>query len=167
MCSLFFLYKYDTLGNSHSLSFLLPASLLLLGGPKLSDTVTSFILKPSTPNVSPYNLYLLASSANAAPLHHPHLQTSCPHSAHCNSSLCTFPTLSCFWLFFYTSSSLFLIELTIFQWNTEGLRTRIAELLHFISLDPVDLIYTQESNLNSFSSFRIHGYSALRFARTH
>ena len=46
-----------------------------------------------------------------------------------------------------------------------GLRARNTELLHFISSHPVDLICIQESNLNSSSSFRIPGFSALRSDR--
>ena len=42
-----------------------------------------------------------------------------------------------------------------------------TELLHFLSSHPVDLICIQESNLNSSSSFRIPGFSALRSDRTH
>ena len=48
-----------------------------------------------------------------------------------------------------------------------GLRARNTELLHFISPHPVDLICIQESNLNSSSSFRIHGFSALQFDGTY
>ena len=40
-------------------------------------------------------------------------------------------------------------------------------ILHFLSSHPVDLICIQESNLNSSSSFRIPGFSALRSDRTH
>ena len=42
-----------------------------------------------------------------------------------------------------------------------------AELLHFISSHPVDLACIQEFNLNSSSSFRIPGHSALQYDRTH
>ena len=42
-----------------------------------------------------------------------------------------------------------------------------TKLLHFLSSHPVDLICIQESNLNSSSSFRIPGVSALRSDRTH
>ena len=55
----------------------------------------------------------------------------------------------------------------VFQWNAGGLRARSTELLHFLSSHPVDLICIQESNLNSSSSFRIPGFSALRSDRTH
>ena len=55
----------------------------------------------------------------------------------------------------------------ILQWNAGGLRTRSAELLHFISFHSADLICIQEFNLNSFSSFLIPGYFALRSDCTH
>ena len=43
----------------------------------------------------------------------------------------------------------------------------MEELLQFISCHSVNLIYFQESNLNSPSSFRIPGFSALRTDCTH
>ena len=58
-------------------------------------------------------------------------------------------------------------SLRVLQWNAGGLRARSTELLHFISSYPVDLICIQESNLNSSSSFRIPGFSALRSDGTH
>ena len=58
-------------------------------------------------------------------------------------------------------------SLKVFQWNSGGLRARSTELIHFISYHPVDLIYIQESNLNSSFSFRIPGFSALRSDGTH
>ena len=58
-------------------------------------------------------------------------------------------------------------SLRVLQWNAGGLRARSTELLHFLSTHPVDLICIQESNLNSSSSFRIPGFSALRSDRTH
>ena len=58
-------------------------------------------------------------------------------------------------------------SLMVLQWNAGGLRARSTELLHFLSTHPVDLICTQESNLNSSSCFRIPGFSALRSDRTH
>ena len=57
--------------------------------------------------------------------------------------------------------------LRVLQWNAGGLRAKSTELLHFLSFHPVDLICIQESNLNSSSSFRIPGFSALRSDRTH
>ena len=58
-------------------------------------------------------------------------------------------------------------SLRVLQWNAGGLRARSTKLLHFLSSHPVDLICIQESNLNSFSSFWIPGFSALRSDRTH
>ena len=58
-------------------------------------------------------------------------------------------------------------SLGVLQWNAGGLRARSTKLLHFISSHSVDLIYIQESNLNSSSSFRIPGFSALRSHGTH
>ena len=58
-------------------------------------------------------------------------------------------------------------SLRVLQWNAGGLQARSTKLLHFISSHPIDLIYIQESNLNSFSSFRIPGFSALRSHGTH
>ena len=42
-----------------------------------------------------------------------------------------------------------------------------TELLHFLSSHPIDLICIQNTNVNSSSSFRIPGFSALRSDRTH
>ena len=58
-------------------------------------------------------------------------------------------------------------SLRVLQWNAGGLRGRSTELLHFLSSYLVDFICIQESNLNSSSSFRISGFSALRSDRTH
>ena len=58
-------------------------------------------------------------------------------------------------------------SLRVLQWNAGGLRARSTELFHFLSSHPVDLICIQEFNLNSSSSFRIPGFSALRSDRTH
>ena len=53
-------------------------------------------------------------------------------------------------------------SLRILQWDAGGRQARSTKLLHFNLSHPVDLIYIQESNLNSSSSFRIPGFSALR-----
>ena len=58
-------------------------------------------------------------------------------------------------------------SLRVLQWNAGGLRARSTELLYFLLSHPVDLICIQESNLNSSSSFRNPGFSALRSDRTH
>ena len=57
--------------------------------------------------------------------------------------------------------------LRVLQWNAGGLQARSTELLHFLLSHPVDLICIQESNLNSSSSFRMPGFSALRSDHTH
>ena len=77
----------------------------------------------------------------------PSLQTSYPSHS------------SCFWLF--------PDPFRVFQWKPKDLLDRGVKLLHFMSFNPVDLVYIQESNLNSFSSFRIPGCSTLRSDRTH
>ena len=56
--------------------------------------------------------------------------------------------------------------LRVLQWNAGGLRARSTELLHFISSHPVDPIGIQKFNLNLSFSFRILGFSALRFDST-
>ena len=86
----------------------------------------------------------------------------------CFFSLCSLTTASCSWLSFYASCFLFLpYSLRLLQWNAGGLRAKSTELLHFLSSHPVDLIFIRESNLNSSSSFRIPGFSALRSDCTH
>ena len=77
-----------------------------------------------------------------------------------------FTTVPCSWPSFYASSPP-PDSLRVLQWNAGGLRARSTELLHFLSSHPVDHICIQESNLNSSSSFRIPGFSALRSDRTH
>ena len=58
-------------------------------------------------------------------------------------------------------------SLRVLQWNAGGLRARGTKILHFHSSHCVDLICIQESNLNSSSSFRTPGFSALRSDRNH
>ena len=58
-------------------------------------------------------------------------------------------------------------SLRILEWNAGGLRARSTKLPHFISFQPVDLIWIQESNFNLSSSFRIPGFSALRSDGNH
>ena len=83
-------------------------------------------------------------------------------------SLYTHTTASCSWLFFCISCLLFPPEsLRAIQQNAGGVRAKSTELLHFISSHPVDFICVQESNLISFFSFPIPGFSALRSDRTH
>ena len=104
------------------------------------------------------------ASANAALSPHLRLQTSYPPSTHFISpfSAPPLPSLAPGFSSLPPASSL-----RVLQWNAGGLRARSTELFHFLSSHPVDLIFIQESNLNSSSSFRIPGFSALRSDRTH
>ena len=77
-------------------------------------------------------------------------------------------TVPCSWSFFCASCLHSPPDsLGVLHWNAQGLRARSTELLHFLLSHPVDLIFIQESNLNSSSSFRIPGFSALRSDRIH
>ena len=108
------------------------------------------------------------ASANAALSPHPRLQTFYLPSAHFISSLSAPPPPSLAPGFSSAPpASSPLDSFRVLQWNTGGLRARSTELLHFLSSHPVDLICIQESNLNSSSTFRIPGFSALRSDRTH
>ena len=108
------------------------------------------------------------ASANAALSPHPRLQTYYSPSAQNTSSLSATPPLSLAPGFpFAPSVSTPPDSLRVLQWNVGDIRARSTELLHFLSSHPVDLICIQESNLNSSSSFRIPGFSALRSDRTH
>ena len=90
-----------------------------------------------------------------------------PFYLFCIFSLCLLTTVSCFLLPFYVPCFLSLPDsLRVFQWNAGGLRARSTELLQFLSSHPVDLIFIEKSNLNSFSSLRIPGFSALQSDRT-
>ena len=81
----------------------------------------------------------------------------------CLFFLCSLTTVSCSWLSFYAICFLSSSDsLRVLQRNASGLRARSTELLHFLSSHHVDLICIQKSNLNSFSSFRIPGFSTLR-----
>ena len=83
-------------------------------------------------------------------------------------SLCLPTTVPYSWLSFYASCIFYPPDsLRVLQLNAGGLRARSTELLHFLSSHPVDFICTQESNLNSSSSFRIPGFSSLPSDRTH
>ena len=108
-------------------------------------------------------------SATAALALNPHLQTSYPFSAHFVSSPTAPSPLphapGCFSL--PPAFSSLPNSLRVLQWNAGSLQARSNKLLHFNSSHLVDLIYIQESNLNSSSSFRIPGFSALRSHGTH
>ena len=148
-CSQLSLSKFRTLDSYHSCSFPLCCV-------TTRNTVT---LSDSTVQSSP-------SSANAALLPHPRLQTSYPPSAHSVSS----PSLPSLAPGCPSTPPAFTPphdSLRVLQWNAGGLRARSTELLYFLLSYPVDLICIQESNLNSSSSFRIPGFSALRYDRIH
>ena len=155
-CSQLSLSNFRALGSSHSWSC-----------PPCRNTVTP----PSSDSSGTYTSTVESgpSSANAALLPHPCLQTSYPPSSHLISPSPALPPPSL--APGYTSappaSSPPPDSLRVLQWNAGGLRARSTELLHFLSSHPVDLICIQESNLNSSSSFQISGFSVLRSDRTH
>ena len=126
-------------------------------------------MTPSSDSSDTYTSTVQSSpaSANAALSPHPRLQTSYPPSAHYISFFSAPSSLAPGFPSAPTASTPPPDSLRVLQWNAGGLRARITELLHFLSSYPVDLICIQESNLNSSSSFRIPGFSALRSDRTH
>ena len=136
-----------------------------------SSHLCRITVTPSSDSSDMYTSTVQSSNAsgNATLSPHPRLQTSYPPSAHSISSPSAPPPPS-----LLTDFLLRLLpphpppdSFRVLQWNAGGLRARSAELLHFLSSHPVDLICIQESNLNSSSSFRIAGFSALRSDRTH
>ena len=149
------LSKFRALGSSRSWSCP-PCRITVTPSSDSSDMYTSTV--QSSPD-----------SANAALSPHPRLLTSHPSSAHFTSSPSS-PPPPCLAPGFSSAlpaSSPPPDFLRFLQWNAGGLRARSTELLHFLSSHSVDLICIQESNLNSSSSFRIPGFSALRSDRTH
>ena len=153
-CSQLSLSEFRALGSSHSWSFP-PCQITLTLSSDSSDMYTSTV--QSSP-----------ASPNAALSPHSRLQTSYHLSSYCISSLSAPPLRS---LAPSCPSAppapLPPDSLRILQWNAGGLRARSHELLHFLSFLPIDIICIQESNLNSFFSFRIPRFSALRSDRTH
>ena len=110
-----------------------------------------------------------SSFANPALPPHPRLQTSFPPFAHSVSSS---PSASHHRSLLLAALLRLLLplppeSLRVLQWNTGGLQARSNELLHFLLSHSIDLNRIQESNLNSSSSFRIPGFSALRSDRNH
>ena len=154
-CSQLSLSKFRALGSSHSWSCL-PCRNTVTPSSDSSDTYTSTV--ESGP-----------PSTDAELTRHPRLQTSYPPSAHfiSPSSALSPPSLAPGRPSTPPASSPLPDSLRVLQWNAGGLRARSTELLHFLSSYPVDLICIQEPNLNSSSSFRIPGFSALRSDRTH
>ena len=153
-CSQLSLSQFRALGSSHSWSCP-PCRITVTPSSNSSDMYTSTV--QSSP-----------ASANAALSPHPRFQTSYPPSAYSISSPSA-PSPPSLAPGFSSAppASTPPDSLRVLQWNAGGLRARSTELLHFLSSHPVDLICIQESNLNSSSSFRIPGFSALRCDRTH
>ena len=154
-CTQLSLSKFRALGSSHSWSCF-PCRNTMTASSDSSDMYISTVESgyPST---------------DAALTRHPRLQTSCPPSAHSisPSSAPSPPSLAPGCPSMPPASSAPPDSLRVVQWNAGGLRARSSELLHFLLSHPVDLICIQESNLNSSSSIRIPGLSALRSDRTH
>ena len=113
-----------------------------------------------------WNLEPLCQCCTLAPPSSPNfLSPICPSYI---SFPCPPTTVPRSWLYSCTSCLLSPPDsLRVLQWNAGDLRARSTELLHFLSSHLVDLICIQESNLNSSSSFRIPGFSALRSNHTH
>ena len=143
------------------------ASLLLLEIPHLPKLCLPARTPPACIPPVCYLIHL-APSPNAALPPNPRLQTSYTpstflyllhlHLSHYLMLLAVFPF---FLLSFFPNS------LRALQWNAGGFRSRSTEKLHFISFHLVYLVRIQKSNLNSSSSFRIPGFSALRSDCTH
>ena len=155
-CLLLSFSKFRTLGSSHSWSF--PPC--FFGDPTPTSTVTSssdssgwytstaqsgplLLMQHSHSTLSFKPLILFPPTLYLLPLH--------PHHCLMLLGVSLYPQLS-----LPLSNSL-----RVFQWNAGGLQARSTKLLHFNSSHPVDLIYIQKSNLNSSSSSRIPGFSAL------
>ena len=163
-CSFLFFSRFRTFGSSYSWSSPPAASLILLEIPHLPTLCLPLRSPPAC--IPPFfNL--------AAPLpmqHSRHTLTSkslIPFRPLRILSSCTLTTVSCFWLFFYSSCFLFLPEcFKVLQWSVGGLRVRSTERLHFILSHSIYLIGIQESNLNSSSFFRVSEFSVPRSDRT-
>ena len=158
MCSQLSFSKFRTLDSSHSWSC----------PPCCAPTRNTVTLSSDSSDTYTYTIQSSLPSADAALPPHPRLQTSYPPSAHSVSSPpapsppslapgCPFTPPA------FSSPD----SLRVHRWDAGGLRARSTELLHFLSSHPVDLICIQGSNLNSTSSFRIPGFSALHSDRTH
>ena len=153
------LSNFRTFDSSHSWSCppcCVPSRNTVTLSSDCSDTYTSTVQSPP-------------ASANAAlPPHFLSSKFLSSVGPFCIFPLCPLSTVYCSWLSFYASYLLSPADsLRVLLWNTGGLRARSTDLLHFLSSHPVDLICIPESYLNSSSSFRIPGFSALRSDRTH
>ena len=162
-CSLLSFSRFNTLVSSHSWSCLPCRIHTSSGGPTPTNTVfsslTSSSLYTSTVQPGPSG-FLCQCSVPSPPSSSNYLPFFRPL---CISCFCTLPTphdSGCFSVPPDPSSSP--DSLRDLQWNAGGLRARCAELLHFISLHPVNLIWIHESNLNLSYSFWIPRLSALQ-----
>ena len=113
--------------------------------------------------------FTVQSSPPLLILHSPCLQTFYPPSAHFISPSSAPSPLS------LATGRLLRLLPPLFPLTLSGFFSGMLEVFEpgalnyftFPSSHPVDLICSQESNLNSSSSFRIPGFSALRSDRTH
>ncbi|GJQ81840.1 hypothetical protein Trydic_g23158 [Trypoxylus dichotomus] len=54
------------------------------------------------------------------------------------------------------------MDLKIAQWNCDGVRTKMGELIDFLSSRNVDLVALNETKLAENRDFRFRGYSVVR-----
>ena len=168
-CSLLSVSRVRTLGSSHSWSCPSYCVSAFFGDPTPTSTVTSSSDSSSwytsTAQSGPSGPLLLMQHSHPTlafkplVLFQPTLYLLALHPHHCLMLL----AVSLYLLL----SLLFLNSLRVLQWNAGGFVARSTELQPFISSHLVSLICIQESNLNLSSSFRIPGFSALRFDGTH
>ena len=149
-CSLLSFCRFRTLGSSHSWSF--PPCFFGDSTPTSTVTSSSDCSSWSTFTAQPSPLLLMQHSHSTLTfkplilfLTTLYLLPLYPHHCLMLLGVSLYPQLS---LPFPNS-------LRVLQWNAGGLQARSTKLLRFNSSHPVDLIYIQESNLNSSSSFRI------------
>ena len=162
-CSLHSFSRFRTLGSSHTWSCPPCCVPAFFGDPTPTSTVTS-----SSDSSSWYTS--TAQSDPSDPLllmQHSHPTLTFKLSILFPPTLYRLP-LHPHHLFMLLAVSLPLHNsLRVLQWNAGGLQARSTELLYFTSSYPIDVICTQESNLNLSFSFRIPGFSALRSDGTH
>ena len=83
-------------------------------------------------------------------------------------SLCPLTSAPCSWLSFYTPRFLFLLTLSgFFNGMLKVFEPEALNCFTFFHSIPLTLPIAKKPNLNSSSSFRIPGFSALCFDRTH
>ena len=165
-CSLLSFSRFRTLGNSHSWSYPPCCVPAFFGDPTPTSTV------PFSSDSSSW----YTSTAQSGPLllmHHSHPTLVFKPLILFPPTLYLLPLHPHHRLILLAVSLYLLLSLPlpnsirVLQWNAGGLQARSTELVHFILSYPVDLICIQKSNLNSFSSFWIPGFSALRSDGTH